>query len=61
MRPEIFLNAAQNLSGVLAVRSSGEHERQQHHLTRIVAEQDLAAVVHADDELARGARHLLSK
>ena len=38
-RTVFLLNAAQNLSGVLAVRSSGEQERQQNHLARVLAQQ----------------------
>ena len=57
----IFLNAAQNLSGVLAVWSSGEHEREQHYFAGILTEQHLAAAVHADGKLGGGPRHLLSE
>src|SRR5207248_6331120 len=52
--------SAQNLSGVLAVRSSGVEERQQEDLSGVLAEQQLAAAIHADGELARGTRHLLT-
>lgn len=61
LRSEIILNAAQNLSGMLAMRSSSKHERQQHHFARILAEQKLAAVIHADRKLTRGTRHFLSE
>ena len=37
-RSKILLNAAQNLSGGLAMRSSGEHECEQHHFSRVLAQ-----------------------
>ena len=59
LRAEIFLDAAQNLSGVLTVRSSGIQERQQDHLPGILAQEHLAAAIHANCELTCGTRHLL--
>ena len=57
----IFLDAAQNLSGVLAVWSSGVHECEQHYFSGVLAQQNLLAIVHTDDKLARGPRHFLGE
>jgi folylpolyglutamate synthase/dihydropteroate synthase len=59
--PKIFLDAAQNLSGMLAVRSSGVQERQHDHFPGILAKQHLAAAIHADGELTCRTRHLLGE
>jgi hypothetical protein len=61
LRSVFLLNAAQNLSGVLAVRSSSVHEGKHHYLPRVLAQQHLAAIDHADRELAGGAWNLLGR
>jgi hypothetical protein len=60
-RSKILLNAAQNLSGSLAMRSSSEHEREQHHFSGVLAQQNLAAAVHANGKLVRGTWNLLGE
>ena len=52
-RRQVFVNATQNLSGFLAVRSSGEDEDQAQDLASILAHQKLLATLQLHDELGR--------
>ena len=49
-RPVFVLNSTQNLSSVLAMRSSGVEEFEEHNFTCILAEKKLAAVRHGDSK-----------
>jgi hypothetical protein len=51
--PELLLNATQNLSGFLAVRSSGEDEREAQNLAAVAADLRLCAVRELDGEFRR--------
>jgi len=43
------------------VRSSSVHEGKYHHLACVMAQQHLAAIIHANRELAGGAWYLLAE
>jgi hypothetical protein len=51
--PELLLNATQNLSGFLAVRSSGEDERQAQDFAPVAAHLRLFAIRELDGEFRR--------
>ena len=56
--PQILFNATQDLSGFLAVRSSGEDKDQTQHFALVLADEKLLAALKRDDELWRFARDL---
>ena len=58
-RTQIGLDATQNLSGFLAVRSSEDDEGQTDHLPAQTAQQELLAIGQLDHELGGLARNLL--
>ena len=51
---QLILKATQNLSGVLAVRSSGEDKYQRDNLAPVLAEVDLATTWHVDADVGSG-------
>jgi hypothetical protein len=55
---EFLLNATQDLSGFLAVRSSGENEYEAQYLASVLTHQRLRSVRQLHDELRRFARNL---
>src|SRR5579883_1964302 len=57
-RTEVLLNATQDLSGFLAVRSGGQNEDQAQYLAPVLAHQQLLVLAYIDDELGRFARNL---
>ena len=55
---QFLLNATQDLSGFLAVRSSGENEQEAHYFAAVAAEEHLFSVGRLDGEFRRFARNL---